>query len=127
MPGEGYVIFSQKTLDAAQTALDSINVQRMITDVQRQVSQIGNRLIFEQLTPDLYVNFTSSVSTLLASVQNRGGLGRFKVVCDRTNNSDLDIDNNRMNAKIFLLPVRAVEFIQLDFIITRAGVDFSVL
>lgn len=127
LPGEGYVIFSQKTLDAAQTALDSINVQRMITDVQRQVSQIGNRLIFEQLTPDLYVNFTSSVSTLLASVQNRGGLARFRVVCDRTNNSELDVENNRMNAKIFLLPVRAVEFIQLDFIITRAGVDFSVL
>lgn len=127
LPGEGYVIFSQKTLDAAQTALDSINVQRMITDVQRQVGQIGNRLIFEQLTPDLYVNFTSSVSTFLASVQNRGGLARFKVVCDRTNNSDLDIDNNRMNAKVFLLPVKAVEFVQLDFVITRTGVDFSVL
>lgn len=127
LPGEGYVIFSQKTLDAAQTALDSINVQRMVTDVQRQVGLIGNRLIFEQLTPDLYVNFTSSVTTLLASVQNRGGLAKFKVVCDRTNNSDLDVENSRMNAKIFLLPVKSVEFIQLDFVITRAGVDFSVL
>lgn len=124
-PGEGYVIFSQKTLDAAQTALDSINVQRMVMDVQRQVIDIGNRIIFEQISPELRVDFTNKVSTLLANVQNRGGLQRFKVVCDDTNNTALDVENNRINAKIFLLPVKAVEFIALDFVLTRAGVAFN--
>ena len=122
-PNEGYVIFSQKTLDAAGTALDSINVQRMVIDVQRQIIDIGNRLIWEQITPDLYTEFVSKVTPVLANVQNRGGLQQFKVVCDSTNNSDLDRENNKINAKIFLLPVKAVEFVAIDFIISRNGVQ----
>ena len=94
-------------------------------DVQRQVIDIGNRLIWEQLTPSLYTEFVSKVSPVLALVQARGGIRQFKVVCDGTNNTDLDRENNRMNAKIYLLPVKAVEFIAVDFIITRAGVQFG--
>jgi hypothetical protein len=124
-PNEGYVIFAQKTLDAAQTSLDSINVQRMIMDVQRQVIDVGNRLIWQQLTPALYAEFVSRVTPILSLVQNRGGLRQYKVVCDNTNNTALDRENNRMNAKIYLLPVKAVEFIALDFIITREGVQFG--
>lgn len=124
-PNEGYVIFSQKTLDANMTALDSINVQRMVLDVQRQIIDVGNRLIFEQITPDLYSEFVAKVTPILANVQNRQGLQKFKVVCDVTNNTELDRENNRMNAKIFLLPVKAVEYIQIDFIITRNGVQFA--
>jgi hypothetical protein len=124
-PNEGYVIFAQKTLDAAQTSLDSINVQRMIMDVQRQVIDVGNRIIWQQLTPALYQEFVSRVSPILALVQNRGGLRQFKIVCDETNNTALDRENNRMNAKIYLLPVKAVEFIAVDFIITREGVQFG--
>jgi len=124
-PNEGFVIFSQKTLDAEGTALDSINVQRMVLEVKRQVVEVGNRLIFENLTPELYGEFVSKVSPILANVQNRQGLKQFKVVCDKTNNTELDRENNRMNAKIFLLPVKAIEFIQLDFIITRNGVAFA--
>lgn len=124
-PNEGYVIFSQKTLDGNQTALDSINVQRMVLDVQRQVIEVGNRLIFEQITPELYAEFVAKVNPIIANVQNRQGLRQFRVICDATNNSELDRENNRMNAKIFLLPVKAVEFIQIDFIITRNGVQFA--
>lgn len=120
-PNEGFVIMSQKTLDANQTALDSMNVQRMVIDVQRQIIDIGNRLIFEQLTPEIRSQFVKSSSAVLANVQTRGGLQRFKVVCDDTNNTSLDAENNRMNAKIFLLPVKAVEFIALDFVILRNG------
>jgi hypothetical protein len=108
-PNEGYVIFAQKTLDGDQTSLDSINVQRMVMDVQRQVIDIGNRLIWEQLTPSLYGEFVSKVSPVLALVQARGGIRQFKIVCDGTNNTELDRENNRMNAKIYLLPVQAVE------------------
>ena len=124
-PNEGYVIFAQKTLDGDQTSLDSINVQRMIMDVQRQVIDIGNRIIWQQLTPSLYQEFVARVSPVLALVQSRGGLRQFKIVCDETNNTELDRENNRMNAKIYLLPVKAVEFIAIDFIITRAGVQFG--
>jgi hypothetical protein len=124
-PNEGYVIFAQKTLDGAGTSLDSINVQRMIMDVQRQVIDVGNRLIWQQLTPSLYTEFVARVTPILSLVQNRGGLRQYKVVCDNTNNTALDRENNRMNAKIYLLPVKAVEFIALDFIITREGVQFG--
>ena len=124
-PNEGYVIFAQKTLDGAGTSLDSINVQRMIMDVQRQVIDIGNKLIWQQLTPALYNEFISRVTPILSLVQNRGGLRQFKVVCDNTNNTMLDRENNKMNAKIYLLPVKAVEFIALDFIVTREGVQFG--
>lgn len=124
-PNEGFVIFAQKTLDGAGTSLDSINVQRMIMDVQRQVIDIGNGLIWQQLNPALYTEFVSRVTPVLALVQQRGGLRQFKVVCDASNNTALDRENNRMNAKIFLLPVKAVEFIALDFIVTREGVQFG--
>ena len=124
-PSEGYVIFAQKTLDAAHTALENINVQRMIMSLQRKVIDIGNRMIWEQITPDLYKDFVSKVSPELAAVQTKGGLNGYRVVCDETNNNDLDRENNRMNAKIFVLPVKAVEFISVDFIISRAGTSFS--
>lgn len=124
-PNEGYVIFAQKTLDAAHTALENINVQRMVMSLQRKVIDIGNRMIWEQITPDLYKDFVSKVSPELAAVQVKGGLNAYKIVCDDTNNTDLDRENNRMNARIFVLPVKAVEFIAVDFIITRAGVSMG--
>lgn len=94
-------------------------------DVQRQVIDVGNRLIWQQLTPSLYQEFVAKVSPILSLVQSRGGLRQYKVVCDETNNTALDRENNRMNAKIYLLPVKAVEFIAIDFIITREGVQFG--
>ncbi len=123
-PRENYVIFAQKTLDNNQTSLDSINVQRMVLDVKKQVIDVGNRLIFEQITPALRQQFVKNVTPILTNVQSRGGLQQFKIICDNTNNTNLDVENNRMNAKIFLVPVKAVEFIAIDFIITRAGVEF---
>jgi hypothetical protein len=123
-PRESYVIFAQKTLDNQQTSLDSINVQRMVLDVQRQVVDVGNRLIFEQITPALRQQFVKNVTPILTNVQNRQGLQQFKVICDETNNTNLDVENNRMNTKILLIPVKAIEFIAIDFIITRAGVQF---
>ena len=123
-PRENYVIFAQKTLDNQRTSLDSINVQRMVLDVQRQVVDVGNRLIFEQITPALRQQFVKNVTPILTNVQSRQGLQQFKVICDETNNTNLDVENNKMNAKILLVPVKAVEFIAIDFVITRAGVQF---
>ena len=123
-PNEGFVIFSQKTLQQAKTALDSINVKRMVLEVKRMVVEAGTRIIFEQNTPDLRVRFSTTASSLLATVQARQGIERFKVICDDSNNSVTDVDNNRMNGRIEFKPVRAVEFIQIDFVVLPSGVSF---
>jgi hypothetical protein len=123
-PGESYVIFSQKTLQQAKSALDSINVKRMILEVKRLVVDVGNKLIFEQITPQLRERFVNSVTPLLANVQSKQGIEMFKVVCDGSNNTETDTDSNRINAQIRLVPTRAVEFIAIDFIITNSGVQF---
>ena len=124
-PREGFVILSQKTLDGQRTSLDTISVQRMVLDVQRQVVDVGNRTIWEQLTPAIYSQFVKDVTPILTNVQSRDGLRKFEIVCDSTNNTELDRENNKMNVKIKLYPIKAVEFIAIDFIITREGVVIS--
>jgi hypothetical protein len=121
-PRESYVILSQKTLDATRSALDTISVQRMVLDVQRQVVDVGNRTIWEQLSPAIYQQFVKDITPILTNVQSRDGLRKFEIICDSTNNTALDRENNKMNAKIRLFPIKAVEFIAIDFIITREGV-----
>jgi phage tail sheath protein FI len=124
-PGESsYVIFAQNTLRKGETPLQSINVQRMIGDLKRQIIDIGNRLIFEQITPELYGQIRKSFSDVLQVVQNRQGVEKFRVVCDNTNNNALDAENNKINCSIIFVPTRAIEFVAIDFIITRAGVEF---
>jgi hypothetical protein len=123
-PGESFVIFSQKTLQQAKTSLDSINVKRMILEVKRLVVEVGNKLIFEQLTTQLRDRFVNSVTPLLANVQSKQGIEMFKVVCDDSNNTAQDVDANRINAQIRIVPTRAVEFIAIDFVITNSGVQF---
>lgn len=123
-PGEGYVFFSQRTLKQAKSALESINVKRMILEVKRMTSDVGNRLIFEQVTPQLREQFVRSVTSLLANVQLQQGIEAFRVICDDTNNTAQDRNANRMNAQIRVIPTRGVEYIVMDFIITPSGVDF---
>lgn len=123
-PGEGYVIFSQKTLQLAKSSLDSINVKRMILEVKRIVVDAGNRIMFEQITPSTYQAFANNVTPLLANVQIKQGIEMFRVLCDRSNNTDADIDANRVNGQIKVVPTRAVEAIFIDFIVTSSGVQF---
>ena len=96
----------------------------MVLEVKRMVVEAGTRIIFEQNTPDLRVRFSTTASSLLATVQARQGIERFKVICDDSNNSVTDVDNNRMNGRIEFKPVRAVEFIQIDFVVLPSGVSF---
>lgn len=123
-PREGYVIFSQNTLEQEGSALGSVNVVRMLNDVKRQVIDIGNRLIFENMDPTLRSRLVKQVTPVLSAVQIRQGIDSFKVVCDNTNNTDADENANKMNCRIIVKPTRAVEFIAIDFIITRSGVQF---
>lgn len=124
LPGEGFVIFSQQTLEQAGTALQSINVNRMIMSLKQQIIAVGNSLIFDQVTPATRQRFVDLVKPILSTVQIRDGIERFDVVCDNRNNTQQDVIANRINAQIRVVPVRAAEFIALDFVITNSGVQF---
>jgi len=124
-PNGGFVIFGQKTLQQDRSALDRVNVRRMLLEVKRIVSDIANNLIFEQNTPQTRARFVAEVTPQLATIQIQQGVDQFKVIMDSSNNSDLDIEQNRLNGRIVLVPTRAVEFIAIDFIITNSGVSFE--
>ena len=123
-PDGGFVIFGQKTLQIQPSALDRVNVRRMLLEVKRQVAAVANLILFEQHTPATRKRFEALVSPRLALIQAQAGIEQFKVICNETNNSQKDIDENRMNGRIMLVPTRAIEFIAIDFIVDASGVSF---
>ena len=123
-PNKQFVIFGQKTSQLARTALDRVNVRRLVLEVKRQIGLIAQRLLFEQNNKATRDRFIASASSRLATIQLGQGIEDFRVVMDSTNNSAEDVDNNRLNGKIIIVPTRAVEFIAIDFVITNAGVEF---
>jgi len=124
-PNAGFVIFGQKTLQQAKSALDRVNVRRMLLEVKRLISNVARKIVFEQNTPTTRSRFISQIMPLLTMVQQQQGIDEFRVVMDASNNSQDDIESNRLNGRIVLVPTRAVEFISVDFIITNAGVSFD--
>jgi hypothetical protein len=123
-PNKQFVIFGQKTSQLARTALDRVNVRRLVLEIKRQIGLIAQVLLFAQNNKATRDNFISRASSSLATIQLDQGIEDFRVVMDSTNNSDEDVDNNRLNGKIIIVPTRAVEFIAIDFVITNAGVEF---
>ena len=124
-PNGGFVIFGQKTLQQDRSALDRVNVRRMLLEVKRIVADIANRMIFENNTPQTRAKFISQVTPLLGSIQAQQGIEQFKVIMDSSNNSEVDIEQNKLNGRIVLVPTRIAEFIAMDFIITNSGVSFE--
>ena len=122
---EGLVVFGQKTLQMTPSALDRINVRRLLIFVKKEISRISNGLLFDQNVPATWNRFTGQVVPFLEGVKTRLGLTDFKVVLDRTTTTADLIDRNIMYAKIFLKPARAIEFIAVDFVITRTGASFD--
>ena len=122
---EGLVVFGQKTLQMTPSALDRINVRRLLIFVKKQVSIFASQLLFDQNVPSTWNRFTGLVVPFLESVKTRLGLTDFKVVLDSTTTTPDLIDRNIMYAKIFLKPARAIEFIAVDFVITRTGASFD--
>ena len=118
------VIFGQKTLQADKSALDRVNVRRMVLKVKRIVSNIAKGFVFEQNTPQNREKFIARVSPQLGLIQSQQGIDKFKVIMDESNNTSLDEEQNRLNGSIIIVPTRAVEFIAIDFIITNSGVSF---
>ena len=124
-PAEGIVVFGQKTLQATRSALDRVNVRRLMIHVKREVSRIAARLIFDQNVITTWDRFKGQVIPFLNSVKMRMGLDDFKVMLDSTTTTPDLIDRNIMYAKIFLKPARAIEFIAIDFVITNSGAAFE--
>lgn len=123
-PPRQFVIFAQKTLQQAETALNRVNVRRLVVEVKRQVVDIANRMVFEANTPEVRNKFVSDVSVRLGLIQTQFGVEAFNVVMDQRNNTNQDALENRVNGRIEIVPTRAIEKIGIDFIITNAGVDF---
>jgi len=123
-PREGHVIMAQNTLQQAKSALSSINVKRMVLDVKKTIVDIANRFIFDQISTQTRTELVKRFTAVLGGVQTKAGIEMFKVVCDDTNNTQADIDANRMNVQIRMIPTRSVEIIAIDFIVTQSGVQF---
>jgi len=124
-PNAGFVIFGQKTLQQAKSALDRVNVRRLLLEVKRIVSSAALNFVFEQNTPATRANFVASITPQLALIQTQQGVDQFKVICDSTNNTQNDINQNKMNGRIIIAPTRAVEFIAVNFIVDSSGVSFT--
>jgi len=124
-PRQGFVIYGQKTLQQGRSALDRVNVRRMLLEVKRIVVNIAKDMTFEQNTPSLRNKFVGDVRLQLGLIQVQQGITRFQVVCNETNNTADDIRLNKLNARIVVNPTRTAEFISLDFVITNSGVDFT--
>tara|TARA_Y100001938_G_scaffold22886_1_gene29744 strand:+ start:7066 stop:10104 length:3039 start_codon:yes stop_codon:yes gene_type:complete len=124
-PAEGIVIFGQKTLQVTRSALDRINVRRLMIFVKKQISRISNGLLFDQNVPATWDRFLAQVDPFLEGIKTDFGLTDFKVVLDETTTTPDLIDRNIMYAKIFLKPARAIEYIAIDFNITNTGASFE--
>ena len=125
-PGSGVTVFGQKTLQTRASALDRVNVRRLLISLKYYISQIGKTLIFEQNTIATRNSFLSQVNPYLESVQQRQGLYAFKVVMDDSNNTPDAIDRNQLIGAIYLQPTKTAEFVYLNFNILPTGVEFPV-
>ena len=123
-PGRGVVVFGQKTLQTRASALDRVNVRRLLISLKSFISQVADNLVFEQNTAATRNNFLGQVNPFLESVQQRQGLFAFKVIMDDSNNTPDVIDRNQLVGQIFVQPTKTAEFIYLDFNILPTGATF---
>ena len=123
-PNTGVVVFGQKTLQKKASALDRVNVRRLLIALKGFISQIADNLVFEQNTISTRNNFLAQVNPYLESVQQRQGLYAFKVVMDDSNNTPDVIDRNQLIGQIYLQPTKTAEFIYLDFNVLPTGATF---
>ena len=124
-PGEGIVAFGQKTLQDRASALDRINVRRLMIKVKKYIASTSRYLVFEQNTAQTRGRFLNTVNPYLEGIQQRQGLYAFRVVMDESNNTPDVIDRNILAGQIFLQPTKTAEFIVLDFNILPTGASFS--
>ena len=125
MPGQGTLLFGDKTLLSRPSAFDRINVRRLFIALEKAIATAAKAQLFEFNDEFSRAQFRNLVEPFLRDVKGRRGLTDFSVICDETNNTGQVIDSNRFVADIFIKPNRSVNFITLNFVATRTGVDFS--
>ena len=125
LPGQGTILFGDKTLLSRPSAFDRINVRRLFIALEKAVSTAAKAQLFEFNDEFTRAQFRNLVEPFLRDVKGRRGLSDFSVVCDTTNNTSSVIDSNNFVADIFIKPARSINFITLSFVATRSGVEFS--
>jgi hypothetical protein len=123
-PGTGVVVYGQKTLQTKASALDRVNVRRLLISLKSYISQVANNLVFEQNTIATRTNFLNQVNPYLESVQQRQGLYAFRVIMDDSNNTPDVIDRNQLVGQIYIQPTKTAEFVYLNFNILPTGATF---
>ena len=123
--GEGTILFGDKTLLAKPSAFDRINIRRLFIIMEKAISRFARASLFEFNDAFTRAQFVGAVEPFLRTVQGRGGISDFIVVCDDSNNTSDVIDRNSFVGDIFVKPNRAINFIQLNFVAVRSGVEFS--
>jgi hypothetical protein len=123
-PNTGIVVFGQKTLQKKASALDRVNVRRLLIELKGYISQIADTFVFEQNNVTTRNNFLAIINPYLASVQQQQGLTAFRVVMDESNNPPSVVDQNQLIGQIYLQPTKTAEFIILDFNVLPTGATF---
>ena len=124
LPKQGVVVYGQKTLQKSQSALDRVNVRRLMIELKNYIRQIADTVVFEQNTIATRNSFVARVSPFLEGIQQKQGLYAYKVVMDDSNNGPAVIDQNQLVGQIYIQPTRTAEFISLDFILQPTGAEF---
>jgi uncharacterized protein len=124
LPKQGVVVYGQKTLQKAQSALDRVNVRRLMIELKGYIRQIADTIVFEQNNITTRTSFIARVTPYLEGIQQKQGLYAYKVVMDDTNNGPAVIDQNQLVGQIYIQPTRTAEFISLDFILQPTGAQF---
>ena len=124
-PGQGTVLLGDKTLLSRPSAFDRINVRRLFIVMEKSIATAANFTLFEFNDEFTRSQFVNQIEPFLRNVQSRSGITDFRVVCDETNNTGDVIDRQEFVADIFVKPNKSINFIQLNFIATRSGIDFN--
>ena len=124
-PGQGTILFGDKTLLAKPSAFDRVNIRRLFIVLEKAIARFAQASLFEFNDDFTRARFVSSVEPFLRDVQGRGGITDFAVVCDESNNTNEVIDRNEFVGSIFVKPVKSINFILLNFVAVRSGVEFD--
>ena len=124
LPKKGVVCFGNKTLQKGASALDRVNVRRLLIELKSYIGQLADNIVFENNTLNTRNSFISQVTPYLENIQQREGLYAFQIIMDETNNGPDIIDRNQLIGQIYIQPSRSVEYVSLDFILMPTGADF---
>jgi hypothetical protein len=125
MPGQGTVLFGDKTALSRPSAFDRINVRRLFLVIERAIGEAAKQVLFELNDDFTRAEFTNIVEPFLREIQGRRGITDFRVVCDDTNNTPQIIDQNQFIASVFIKPARSINYVTLNFVAVRTGVEFE--